>query len=62
MKRYGMIFRVYSKRSRLSFQSELTLWSLSNIREGRNGFPSASPSLILEKGMREDEFGKGFSL
>jgi hypothetical protein len=30
-------------------KEELTLWSLSNIREGRCGFAGASPSLKLEK-------------
>jgi hypothetical protein len=30
--------------------TELTLWSLSKIREGRNGLASAFPSLKLEKG------------
>ena len=37
---------------------ELTLWSLSKIREGCIGFASTSPSLNLEKGdegMSSDE-------
>ena len=37
-------------------RTELTLWSLSKIREGRNG----SPSLMLEKGVG-NEFGRGLA-
>ena len=35
---------------------ELTLWSLSKIREGRIGVANVSPSLIVEKGTGGDEF------
>ena len=31
-------------------RTELTLWSLSKIREGRIGSANTSPSLNLEKG------------
>jgi hypothetical protein len=37
-------------------QNELTLLSLSKIKEGRNNSADASPSLIFREGEQGDEF------